>query len=412
MSDHRINWRLLRSVVALSLPTVVVVALGVRFLVEDVPVIVRDEKARVLVDTERTAKAMRENPASADFVWVRGRGVVRGTAQFGDYPADMSWKDWNPESGTKRRDMWGWRSFDGGRLVWARGVGAKDGDTVYVRWTNIVERDYAFMFYLFGPMFLIVLVVITFFGAKFFVDYVRSRDDFLAATAHDLTTPLVGMRYAIGRNDEDAKVLNERMIRLVTNIKDFLRLGGKRPKPQRDEIDLVKCYEEAYALFREDVRDVTDGSDIPVEMGEMGTDPTEPLKNGPFAGPVPNFAAVGDETLVVQILWNLIGNDLKYALPFGPVRVRFFRDGGFVKVEFADEGQGMSPREMARAFDRYYRAKTVLESGKGGFGIGLCTAREFARLMGGDLSVRANSPRGCVFTLSLPAAKEGNETVS
>ena len=403
------NWRLLRSVVALSLPTVVVVVLGVRFLVEDVPVMVRDEKARVRAVTEQVAKAMREDPLLSEFVWERGHGVIRGTAQFGDYPADMSWKDWNPESGTKRRDMWGWRAFDGGRLVWARGVGEKDGETVYVRWTDIEERDYAFMFYLFGPMFLIVLVGITFLGARFFVDYVRSRDDFLAATAHDLTTPLVGMRYSIGRNDEEAKVLNERMIRLVTNIKDFLRLGGKRPKPQRDEIDLVKCYEEAYSLFREDIRDITDGSDIPVRVG---TGPTEPLKNGTFAGPVPNFpnfVAVGDETLVVQILWNLIGNDLKYALPFGPVRVRFFREGGFVCVEFADEGRGMSKREMARAFDRYYRAKTVLESGKGGFGIGLCTAREFARSMGGDLSVRANSPHGCIFTLSLPAAKEGGE---
>ena len=403
------NWRLVRSVVALSLPTFVVVILGVRFLVVDVPEIVRDEKARVLSSTEHAAKAMREEPLLADFVWERGRGIIRGTAQFGDYPADMSWKDWNPESGTKRRDMWGWRALDGGRLVWARGVGEKDGETVYVRWTEIEERDYAFMFYLFGPMFLLVLVSITFLGARFFVDYVRSRDDFLAATAHDLTTPLVGMRYSIGRNDEEAKVLNERMIRLVTNIKDFLRLGGKRPKPQRDEVDLVKCYEEAYALFREDVRDVTDGSDIPVAMG---TDPTKPLKNSLFAGPVPNFVAVGDETLVVQILWNLIGNDLKYALPFGPVRVRFYREGGFACVEFADEGKGMSRSEMARAFDRYYRAKTVLESGKGGFGIGLCTAREFARAMGGDLAVRANEPKGCVFTLSLPAAKGGNEAVS
>ena len=397
------NWRLLRSVAALSLPTVVVLVLGVRFLVVDVPIIVRDEKARVLATTEQAAKAMREDPLLADFVWERGRGIVRGVSEFGDYPADMLWREWN-SAGIKKTDMWGWRTFEDGRLVWARGVGEKDFDTVYLRWTNIEERDYEFMFYLFGPMFLIVLVGITFLGARFFVDYVRSRDDFLAATAHDLTTPLVGMRYSIGRNDEEAKVLNERIIRLVANIKDFLRLGGKRPRPRRDEVDLVKCYKEAYALFREDVRDVTGGSDIPVEMG---TDPTEPVENGTFAGPVPNFVAVGDETLVVQILWNLIGNDLKYALPFGPVRVRFFREGGFVCVEFADEGKGMSKREMARAFDRYYRAKTVLESGKGGFGIGLCTAREFARAMGGDLSVRANSPHGCIFTLSLPSAKGG-----
>ena len=64
----------------------------------------------------------------------------------------------------------------------------------------------------------------------------------------------------------------------------------------------------------------------------------------------------------------------------------------------------MSKQQMRKAFDRYYRAKTVLESGKGGFGIGLCTAREFARAMGGDLTVRANAPSGCVFALTLPLA--------
>lgn len=381
---QRGDWRLFRSVAALSLPTVVVVALGVRFLVEDVPVIVRDEKARVLAVTERAAKAMREEPLSADFVWERGRGVIRGTAQFGDYPADMSWKDWNPESGTKRRDMWGWRSFDGGRLVWTRGVGESDGETVYLRWTNIVERDYAFMFYLFGPMFLIVLVGITFLGARFFVDYLRARDDFMAATAHDLTTPLVGLRYMIGRDDAEAKVLNERMIRLVANIKDFLRLGGRRAAPQPERIDVLACYREAYALFREDYRDLFGGADVAVTGGAGVT-------------------AWADPTLTVQILWNLLGNDLKYAAPYGRVAVEIAPRGDFVDIVFRDEGKGMSAAERRRAFDRYYRAKTVLASGKGGFGIGLCTAREFAEAMGGSLSVGANAPRGCVFTLSLPA---------
>ena len=77
--------------------------------------------------------------------------------------------------------------------------------------------------------------------------------------------------------------------------------------------------------------------------------------------------------------------------------------GGMVHAAFVDEGQGMTQSQMRRAFDRYYRAKTVLEAGKGGFGIGLCTAREFARAMGGDLVVEGNAPKGCVFTLSLPA---------
>ena len=60
-----LNGRVLRSVVALSLPTVVVVALGIWFLVADVPVIVREEKARVHSSTERAAKAMRDDPTAA-----------------------------------------------------------------------------------------------------------------------------------------------------------------------------------------------------------------------------------------------------------------------------------------------------------------------------------------------------------
>ena len=398
-----LDGRTVRSIVALCLPTVCVALLGVRFLVVDVPRIAADERANVLARSEGAASALRENPGEADFTWVRGKGIVSGDASWAaEFPSTLSWKEWDPASGTKRREMWGWRPLDGGRLVWVRGVGAADSETIYARRTDIAERDYALTFRLFVPLFLFVLVGVTVVGIRYFIEYIRTRDDFLAATAHDLTTPLVGMRYAIGRSDADARVLNERMIRLVANIKDFLKLGGRRPAPQTAEIDLVKCYEEAYALFREDYRDLFDGADVPVEHPNPNNQTTQTPKQ-PNNPNTPTLIALGDETLTVQILWNLLGNDLKYAAPHGAVRVRFFAEGGFARVEFVDEGRGMTPDEMRRAFDRYYRAKTVLESGKGGFGIGLCTAREFAEAMGGSLTVRANRPRGCIFTLSLPA---------
>ena len=84
--------------------------------------------------------------------------------------------------------------------------------------------------------------------------------------------------------------------------------------------------------------------------------------------------------------------------------MRLSEAGGWVRAEFLDGGKGMTPHERRHAFDRYYRAKTVLVSGKGGFGIGLCTARELSRAMGGDLTVAPNEPTGCVFTLTLPRA--------
>ncbi len=216
--------------------------------------------------------------------------------------------------------------------------------------------------------------------------YAKSRDDFMAAAVHDLNTPLIGLRFLIGRDDDEARVLNERLIRLVANVRDFLRLGGRRKKPEQQTVDLTSAYEEAYALFRDDFRDLFEERDIPIVCEE----------NLPLV--------VADELLTIQIIWNLLGNELKYAAPYGPVAVEFKSREKFVDLIIRDEGQGLSPQEMKRIFKRYYRARRGMASGKGGFGIGLCTSREFARAMGGELSVRANSPRGCVFIFSLPQA--------
>ena len=421
-----LDWRTVRSSFVLSLPTLVVVGVGCYFLASQVPSIVKNEQLRVRSVYRLSADELRTSPET-------GFPVIRGKGQFwtkdmklrpgywGTVPAGSEFKTLGtvpktlgtvPENvGTVPGESGKKAGTDpenvgtvpnGMMLVWYEG---SKGNCVAKFVKSEKEYDYFRIFWLGVPIFLFVLCGMTFIGIRYFVEYIKARDDFLAATAHDLTTPLVGMRMSIGRSDADAKALNERLIRIVENIKDFMRLGGKRREPEISEFDIIKAYNEAYALFREDYRDLFDGEDVPVEV--MGTVPenvgTVPQK----AGTVPGGRVLkvrADETMTVQMMWNLLGNDLKYAAPYGSVRVRFFVEGKFVKAEFVDEGQGMTPRQMRRAFDRYYRAKTVLESGKGGFGIGLCTAREFARAMGGDLSVRANSPHGCIFTLSLPAA--------
>ena len=353
--------RLLRSVVALCLPTLAVVALVIGFLIDKVPEIEKAESDRVKAVYREAALAIRQEPEK----FQTGRRI----------------DEWKP-AGKMAPGKWGFSPIPMKRITW---VWYDDGgeELRVTAVPYVPETDYRTMFTLFGAFCLLVLVGVTVMGIRYFVGYVKSRDDFLAATAHDLTTPLVGLRYAIGRDDEAAKNLNERLIRLVDNIKDFLKLG-KRPKPKRTTFDLVKAYREAYALFRDDYRDLFDGRDVPLESE---TDTAE---------------VCADETLTMQVLWNLLGNDLKYAAPYGPVGVRISEEGPWVRIEFRDEGQGMTARQMRRAFDRYYRAKTVLVSGKGGFGIGLCTAREFAEAMGGTLTVRSNSPKGCIFTLALP----------
>ena len=346
----------------LCLPAVMLSGAVGFFLHDRVPEFVRNEERRVTAEYRAAALELKAAPETATAFPVRG--------ELGERAGKMA-----PGKG------WGHLPRDGRRLVWY-----DDGKRVLATLVDEIEPfDYQTFFRVAGALVVILFALITFVGVRFFVRYVRDRDEFVSAAAHDLTTPLVGLRRMIGRNDAEARVLNERMILIVENIKAFLRLGGRRPV--RPEVfDLAASYAEAYALFRDDFRDLFDGADVAVAGA---------------SAPVPVRA---DPTMTLQVLWNLLGNDLKYAAPYGKVEVRFASERGTVRVEFADEGPGMTRRQAAKAFNRYYRAGKTLGDGRGGFGIGLCTAREFARRMGGDLTVRANRPHGCVFTLTLPAA--------
>ena len=353
MKDGRLFW----NSVLISLPAVMLVGAVVYFLVDKVPQLERNERKRVQQEyRERTVEA-KEKGEGEEFDFEKS-GLKKGV-----------FKD--------RRESLGF----GRDFIWY----FKDGKAYRLQVEPVEGFDFGMVFYPIGVLVSLLFIAMTVFGVRYFWKFVKSRDDFLAATAHDLTTPLVGMRMMIGRADDEAKRLNERMLLIVQNLKDFLDLGGRRRKPELKPIDIVALAKEAYQLFAADYAD-SEGGEVIFDCSRLQSTAVE---------------VFADETMALQILWNLFGNDLKYAAPYGKVTVRFAQEGRFVKVEFVDEGQGMTPQQMKKAFDRYYRAKTVLESGKGGFGIGLCTAREFARQMGGDLTVRANVPHGCVFALSL-----------
>jgi len=366
------NARLTSYAALICLPVLMAVGVGTWYAYREITSQVASERLRVT----RTLRAAAEELKDAS----RTNGLA-GVA----FEPPVRRKGWRT-IGRIDDCPWGVGVTNGTSVVWVHRKNVRRAR--FVPAPPVRKPDFSRAWLLAAGVFFIDLVLagLAFLSVTCFVRYMRERDDFLAATAHDLTTPLVGLRMMIGRDDDEARNLNERMIRLVTNIKDFLNLGGRRPAPKAETFDLVAAYREAYALFAADYRDLFDGEDVEV--------------SGLSSAPVR-----ADETMTVQILWNLLGNDLKYAAPHGRVRVRFLREGDRVLVEFADEGTGMTPWQMRRAFDRYYRAKTVKVSGKGGFGIGLCTAKEFARAMGGDLTVRENTPHGCIFTLSLPASR-------
>ena len=351
------------------LPALMVVAAGAWLVLANIPREIATEPSRIGREYRAIAENLVACPEKATYVGDRRKGWQQ-VGRIDGMP-------WGYVPGAERTTVWFQPAHHCCRALEVE---------------PIRPFPYVLVFYVGGSLAALILISLAAFSLFCFHRFIRARDDFLAATAHDLTTPLVGMRYMIGRNDDEARRLVERLLVIVGNIRDFLCLGGRRRPSEPKPLNLVALCREAYALFAEDYRDLFDGKDVEIAISTDG-DVRCPSE----------VWALADETLVMQILWNLFGNDLKYAAPYGRVAVRVFQRDDRAVIEFVDEGVGMTPRQRRRCFDRYYRARTVLEAGKGGFGIGLCTAREFARAMGGDLSVRANEPQGCIFTLSLPA---------
>lgn len=285
---------------------------------------------------------------------------------------------------------WGW--YDGGErgnIIWF-----KENDKYWERKADDLPRsttDYSEYRELFALVILLMIAlgISTFASIRYMVKSMKEKDDFIAAAIHDLSTPLMALKIMASRkNDAQIKNITERLTRILANLRDFLLQDGKRQNPSPVKCDLKKLCEEAYELFKDDFRDLMNGEDVKLAVEGSAL-------------------AMADETLVMQILWNLYGNELKYGAPYDKVTVKIAPsdDMRHIAVEFADYGAGMTKKEMRLAFNRYYRAKTVMKSGKGGFGIGLCTSRNFARQMGGDIIVRENRPRGCIFTLLLPIAQ-------
>lgn len=342
----------------LLLPALLATGLLVWGGLKVVPVYERKEDSRCLAEYREAAADLKDNPA-------RGAGVV-------------------PERRGIRRMMkpgrWGYSEEGVKAVVWYS-EGERVQSVVLPRVERLPVRTMTISAVSLALLFLWSLTLL---GHWAFLQTLKMRDAFVAATAHDLKTPLVALRRLVGKDVAEEKALVERLLRLVANLTDFLRLGGSPVKNPLEKVDLVQAYDEAYHLFREDYR-WTMGGDVKKEGLE-------------------SLFVAADEQALVQILWNLLGNDLKYAAPFGPVAVRFSQDDAWAYASLEDSGKGLSARDRKKVFTRYYRAKNALKSGKGGFGVGLCTAREAARLMGGDLVVSPHAPTGCVFTLKLKRA--------
>jgi signal transduction histidine kinase len=235
------------------------------------------------------------------------------------------------------------------------------------------------------------------------VRYAERRNNFVAAVSHELKTPLTAIRMygemlrdgMVGDEDKRNEYYgtitaeSERLTRLINNVLEFSRLEqGTR------EVSLVvgriaPVVREAVDILEPHAREV--GFRIEVEVD------TEL--------PPVRF----DRDAVLQVVFNLVDNALKYARNAGDrvIAIRCIREGGGVAVAVRDRGPGVPARHLAKIFEPFYRGGDELTRTAKGTGIGLALVHGLAETMGAAVAGRNLAEGGFEVAVSFRAETAG-----
>jgi GAF domain-containing protein/signal transduction histidine kinase len=117
-----------------------------------------------------------------------------------------------------------------------------------------------------------------------------------------------------------------------------------------------------------------------------------------------------DQERIGQVVRNLLSNAIKFTSDGGKVMITVrLREGdeGLVEMEVSDTGSGISPRDQAYLFERFYRGEAAAQ-GIPGTGLGLAIVREIVEEHGGSVSVESELGVGSTFTVLLPGRRPGD----
>lgn len=231
----------------------------------------------------------------------------------------------------------------------------------------------------------------------------EAKAQFLANMSHEIRTPMNGVLGVLHllkgeRLSDDARKLlaeavgcGQMLSELLNDVIDFSRIEAGRLDLTPEPIDPGALLDSVADLLRPQAQ--ASGLYLNVEID-----------------PALGWVAV-DPVRLRQILFNLIGNAVKFTLK-GGVDVRLSaitRDGApGLRFEVADSGVGISDEAQTYLFQRFHQADGSTTRRFGGSGLGLAISRRLAELLGGEISLRSSFGVGSVFTLDIvaPPARE------
>ena len=226
----------------------------------------------------------------------------------------------------------------------------------------------------------------------------QAKSDFVATASHELRSPLTSIKGFIEllettnaenlteRQREFIRIALEstdRLVELVNDLLDIARIESGQFEIHPRSVDLRETLTEVAALIEPRLQSKRQRLDVQIFD--------------------PRPAALADPARIRQVVTNLVTNAHLYTPENGSITLRLEGDAQKTTITVSDTGQGISPEEARRLFDRFFRGSTD-ERRSPGTGLGLSIVKSLVDLHGGTIDVQSTPGRGTTFTVRLPSA--------